>query len=588
MRARGDLELLRRLAGWTTPYRLHLAALLLVGLLATPLTLATPVPLQIVVDCVIGSEPLPGWLARALPGEATSTGPRVLLLAVGFLALVALLTQAQALASSVLATATGEKLVLAVRARLFRQLQRLSLGYHDASGTSDSIYRVQYDATAVQSLVLEGLVPLVSAGFTLVGMLFVTFRLDWQLALVAVGVSPVLFVISRSFRTRVRGRARELKELESSALAVVQEVLVGLRVVRAFGQEEREQRRFERRSSESVRARIRLALVEGGLGAALGLTVAAGTGTVLFLGARNVAAGTLTLGELLLIMAYLAQLYRPLSTMGRKAASLQRHLAGVERLVAVLDLPPGVAERPGAVPVARANGEIVVDGVSFAYEENAPVLRDVSFRIPAGARIGVVGETGSGKTTLVALLTRFYDVDRGRITLDGTDLRDYRLADLRAQFAIVLQDPMLFSTTIAENISYADPAADRAAIVRAAQAARAHDFIMRLPDGYDTVVGERGLRLSGGERQRIAIARAFLKDAPIVVLDEPTSAIDVRTESGILEATERLTRGRTCIVIAHRESTLAGCDAVLVVRDGRVAADEPAPFAKAVGDEVAG
>jgi ATP-binding cassette subfamily B protein len=588
MRAPGDLRLLRAVGDWTKPHRVHVAAILLVGLLATPLTLLTPVPLQIVVDCVLGSEPVPGWLADRLPAAATTSGSRVLFLATGLLLLVALLTQGQALASSILTTATGERLVLAVRARLFRQLQRLSLGYHDSSGTSDSIYRVQYDATAVQSLVLEGLLPLVTASFTLAGMLFVTFRLDWQLALVALAASPVLFLIARSFRSRVRGRARELKQLESSALSVVQEVLVGLRVVRAFGQEEREQQRFETRSSESMRARIRLALLEGGLGAALGLTVATGTGAVLFIGARNVAAGTLTLGELLLIMAYLAQLYRPLSTMGRKAASLQRHLAGVERLVAVLDLPPGVRERPGALPLERAAGEIVVDDVSFAYEEGAPVLRDVSFEIPVGARIGVVGETGSGKTTLVALITRFYDVDAGRITLDGVDLRDYQLADLRSQFAIVLQDPMLFSTTIAENISYADPTADRAAIVRAAQAARAHDFIERLPEGYDTVVGERGLRLSGGERQRIAIARAFLKDAPIVILDEPTSAIDMRTESGILEATERLTRGRTCIVIAHRESTLAGCDAVLVVHEGRIAPGDFPPFAKAVGDEAAG
>jgi ATP-binding cassette subfamily B protein len=585
MRPTGDLVLLVRLGQWAEPYRLHVVAILLVGLVATPLTLLSPVPLQIIVDSVIGSEPLPAWLAGWLPAAATASPQSLLLLATALLLAVAILTQAQALASSLLVAVTGEKLVLAVRAGLFRQLQRLSLGYHDALGTSDSIYRVQYDATAVQFLVLEGLIPLIAAAFTFAGMLFVTFRIDWQLAVVALAVSPPLYFITRSFRTRVRERARELKRLESSALSVVQEVLVGQRVVRAFGQEEREQQRFESRSNESIRARSRLTLIEGALGSALGLTVAVGTGAVLLVGARNVAAGTLTLGELLLIMSYLTQLYRPLSTMSRKVASLQRHLAGVERLLAVLDMPPGVVERPDARPLARAAGEIVVEDVGFGYEAGHPVLRDVSFRIPAGSRTGIAGETGSGKTTLVGLVTRFWDVDSGRITLDGVDLRDYRLADLRAQFAIVLQDPMLFSTTVAENISYADPAADHAAIVRAAQAACAHEFIERLPDGYDTVVGERGLRLSGGERQRIAIARAFLKDAPIVILDEPTSSVDVRTESEILEAMERLTRGRTCIVIAHRESTLAGCDAVLVVRGGRVVAGEGPVSAKAVGDE---
>jgi ATP-binding cassette subfamily B protein len=292
---------------------------------------------------------------------------------------------------------------------------------------------------------------------------------------------------------------------------------------------------------------------------------------VLFIGVRNVLAGALTLGEVLLIMAYLSQLYRPLRTISRKVASLQLHLASVERMFRVLDRAPKVTERPGARPLSRAAGAVELHNVTFAYDDGVPVLHDVSLDVPAGTRVGVTGETGSGKTTLVSLLSRFYDPTEGRITLDGVDLRDYKLTDLRRQFAIVLQEPMLFSTSIVENIAYADPEADHDAIVRAAWAANAHDFITRLADGYDTQVGERGLRLSGGERQRIALARAFLRHAPILIMDEPTSAVDLETEAGILEAMDRLMTGRTCFLITHRPSTLAGCDLIVSINRGRLA-----------------
>ena len=401
-------------------------------------------------------------------------------------------------------------------------------------------------------------------------MIYVTARIDGQLALVALTVSPILFLITRVYRRRLRRRSREVKKLESSALSVVQEVLAAIRVVKAFGQEDREQERFVRRSSEGMRARIHLAFVEGGFGLLVGLTTAIGTSAVLFIGIRHVESGVLTLGELLLVMGYLAQLYAPLKTMSRKAASLQSHLAGAERAFSLLDEAPDVAERPQARPLARASGAVAFRSVSFAYDRDFPVLHDISFEIPAGTRLGIAGATGTGKTTLVSLLTRFYDPTAGQILLDGIDLRDYKLADLRNQFAIVLQEPVLFSTSVAENIAYAQPGASDGDISAAAQAAGAHEFIARLPQGYETLVGERGMRLSGGERQRIALARAFLKDAPILILDEPTSSVDLRTEAAIMEAMERLMHGRTTFMIAHRLSTLDVCDARIEVEQGRI------------------
>jgi ATP-binding cassette subfamily B protein len=351
---------------------------------------------------------------------------------------------------------------------------------------------------------------------------------------------------------------------------VIQEVLTGLRVVKAFGQEGREQARFVGRSRDGVRARLRLAVAEGAYGLLVGFIVAAGSAAVLFVGGRLVRTGSVTTGELLAVMSYLAQLYAPVKTAAKRAGTLQGQLASAERVFDLLDQTPAIHERPGARPLERAAGAVTFTDVAFGYEPLRPVLRSVSFSLRAGARVGVAGPTGAGKSTLMSLLTRLTDPGEGCVLLDGVDLREYRLPDLRNQFGIVLQEPVLFSTTIGDNIAYARPGAGRGEIEAAAAAAHAHDFITALPDGYATQVGERGLRLSGGERQRISLARAFLKDAPILILDEPTSAVDVRTEELILDAVERLTAGRTSFMISHRPGTLNACDVVLEVEGGRV------------------
>jgi ATP-binding cassette subfamily B protein len=580
-----DLALYRRLLRQVRPYRAHLVGIFLLNLFSIPLTLLTPLPLRLAVDQVLGARPLPGLLEALLPAGARA-GTALLAVAVALAVAIAVLSQLQSIAGSLLSTYTSEKLVLGFRAQLFGHAQRLSLAYHDSRGTSDSTYRIQYDATALPSIAVEGVIPLVTAAGTVAGMVYLTIQIDWQLALVALTVAPILFLTSWAYRPRLRSQSRAVKKLESSALAVVQEVLTALRVVKAFGQEARERDRLVRCSREGMGARLRLLLIEGGFGSVISLTTAAGAAAVLFLGTRHVQSGVLTLGQLLQVMVYLTQLYAPLKTLSRKATSLQSHLASAERAFALLDEAPDVAERSHARPLVRAAGAVTCRHVSFAYGADPPVLRDIAFEVGPGTRVGIAGMTGAGKTTLVNLLTRFYDPTEGHILLDGVDLRDYRLADLRNQFAIVLQDSVLFSTSIAENIAYARPGASEEEIIQAAKAANAHDFIARLPQGYQTPVGERGMRLSGGERQRLALARAFLKDAPLLILDEPTSSVDIRTESVILEAMERLMRGRTTFLIAHRLSTMEHCDLLLCIEGGRLV-DVRADVAAAIREMLA-
>lgn len=571
---RSDLELLRRLLRLARPYRPHLLGICALSLLSAPLALLVPLPLKIVVDSVLGGQPLPAPLQRFVPGGAAS-GSAALTVAAGLAVTVGVLVHLQGLVSWILETATGERLVLRFRARLFAHVQRLSLAYHDSRGTTDSTFRIQYDAPAIQWVLIQGVTPLITSAVLLAGMIAVTARLDAQLALVALAVVPVLFLI-RQFSSRgLRRRWTRVREVESAAMSVVQETLAALRVVKAFGQEARERERFLERARQGVHGQVQLAVLEGGLDLLVGLTLALGTAGVLVIGVRHVQAGTLTLGSLLVVMAYLAQLYAPLETVSRKMGQLQASLASADRAFALLDHVPDVVERPGAAPLRRAAGAVAFERVSFAYggePADAWTLRDVSFAVRPGARVGIMGTTGAGKSTLVSLLMRFYDVTEGRILLDGRDVRDYRVADLREQFAIVLQEPVLFSASVGENIAYARPGASQRVILEAARAANAHDFIQRLPQGYDTQVGERGMRLSGGERQRISLARAFLKDAPMLILDEPTAAVDLRTEAAIMEALERLMRGRTTFIIAHRLSTLRGCDLILTVEGGRLAA----------------
>jgi len=399
-------------------------------------------------------------------------------------------------------------------------------------------------------------------------MVYVTFRINWSLALIALGVSPAILIISQAYRVHLRHLATKLTDLEGSAASIVQEVLGALRVVKAFGREMYEHARFAQRSQEGLQARIRYEAAEGVFAFVIGMSLAVGTATVLYVGILQVRSGTVTLGELLLVVSYLAQLYEPLRTTSEIIGRLQLHLASADRAFRFLDEMPDVPQRVHARRLPRAAGAIVFDHVSFAYPDSRPALRDATFRVDPGTRVGIMGPTGAGKTTLVSLLARFYDPTAGTILLDDIDLREYDVADLRRQFAIVLQEPILFSTSIAENIAYGKPDAEHDEIVTAAKSAEIHEFIAGLPEGYQTLVGERGMTLSGGERQRIALARAFLKDAPILVLDEPTSSVDVETEAMIIASLERLSAERTTFIIAHRPTAFQGCDRLFRIDRG--------------------
>ncbi|HEX9835722.1 MAG TPA: ABC transporter ATP-binding protein [Alphaproteobacteria bacterium] len=567
----GTFGLYRRLLLEARPCWPQVVVLFLLGLAATPLALLLPVPIKITVDSILGSQPLPGFVEWMLPESMPRTVVPLLMFAAGFVIVVGFLTYLQQMLVWVLTTYTGERLVLNLRSKLFLHFQRLSLSYHDAKGSTDSLYRIQYDATGIQYFVIETMLPVLSSLVTVAGTLYVIWLIHWQLAVVALGVCPVLFLLTYSSHKPIRRRWLKVKEIESAAMTVVQEALSALRVVKAFGREEHEDRRFTDRSNLSVRGHTLVALMCAVIGLLVGLTTAVGTAAVLVIGVFHVQSGAVTLGELLVVLAYIAMLFKPLETLSNKFVEVQSALASAERTFTLLDRETDVPERPNARPVARAKGAIAFDNVSFGFGPERPALSGISFAVPAGARVGILGPTGAGKTTLVSLLFRFYDPAAGRILLDGADLRDYRLADLRNQIAIMLQEPVLFSASIADNIAYARPGASQDEVVAAAKAASAHDFITRLPQGYATPVGERGMMLSGGERQRISLARAFLRDAPILILDEPTSSVDVGTETLIMQATEELMRGRTTFMIAHRLGTLKGCDVLLRLEGGRLA-----------------
>lgn len=546
----------------------HLFGIAGLSLLSLPLTLLYPLPLKVVVDSVLGTQPLPPWLLRTVPllrGRGAS-----LEAAIGILLGIALLVSIQSLAAWWLQTYTGEKLVWDFRARLLNHVQRLPLMFHDRYGAIDSVYRIQHDAPSIQYVTIQGIVPLMTAVFTLVGMIVVTARMDPVLSLVALLITPVLYLLSLGCSRLVRQRSETIKDLDSSALAVIQEVIGSIRVIKAFGQENREHDRFVRRSAKRMSQQVHLSIQQAIFNVLIGLTIAIGTAAALYVGVRHVRAGVLTVGSLLMIMAYIAQVYQPLQTFTAKVTDLQVWLASLDRTFSLLDQQPEIAEWESARKLPTARGEFEFRNVNFVYDDSGRGLQSLSFRIPAGTRVGIVGATGAGKTTLLNLLMRFYDPTSGEVLLDGRDIREYRIADLRKQFAVVLQEPVLFAASISENIAYGKPDASDNEIIAAACAAASHDFILNLPEGYDTQVGERGSRLSGGERQRISLARAFLRNSPILILDEPTSSVDVHTEAAIMEATERLMSDRTTFMIAHRLSTLKSCDLVLVLDQGNL------------------
>jgi ATP-binding cassette subfamily B protein len=562
-----------------------LALISLLSLLSLPLTLLYPLPLKIVVDSVLGQKKLPGFMRSVFPVHSNAAA---LGFAVALLLAIAVIVNLQGLASWWLQTYAGEKLVWDFRARLLNHVQRLPLYFHDRYGATDSVYRIQHDAPAIQYVIIQGLIPWVTALLTLLAMIYVTLQIDASLALVSLGIVPILLLLTIASSRTVRLRSQAIKDLDSSAMSVIQEVLGCIRVIKAFGQEDQEHERFVRRSTKRVSGQLRLALLQAVFNMFIGLTIAGGTAASLYIGVRHVRSGALTIGSLLVVMAYIAQLYQPLQALTNKTSDLQSWMTSMERCFVLMDYAPEIAENPAAQPLSRARGEFEFRNVSFEYGESGRGLHDISFTVPSGSRVGIVGSTGAGKTTLLNLIMRFYDPTQGQVLLDGVDLRDYRISDLRRQFAVVLQEPVLFDASLAENIAYGKKTASDDEIVAAAKSACAHDFIVKMPRGYETLAGERGSGLSGGERQRISLARAFLRDSPVLILDEPTSSVDIHTESEILSATATLMQGRTTFMIAHRLETLRSSNIILVLEQGRLVdvCSSLAKFSRGTGQSI--
>ena len=531
---------------------------------STAAALLQPWPLKLVIDSVLGSEPAPGPLA---------TASKTALLGMLVAALVALqiLVGALAMLGTNLVIRAALRMVFRLRCALFEHLQKLSLSFHDTTKVGDSLYRVAWDTYAVQTLLNNAIVPATTATLTLVGIAGVMALRDWRVTVAALAIAgPLVMLIRRLDRPMTRYSLR-VHERESDVSSRVQETLTAIRAVQAFAREPLERERFEQQAAASLHANLHLTLLQTGSQMVVSLLMAVGTAAVIWLAARRALEGVLTPGDVVLLAAYLVMLYKPLETLAYTAVAVQGAAAGARRVLALLDVQPDVADAPDAVALpGRARGSLAFERVTFAYRGAAPALRDVSLDVRPGEVVAIVGASGAGKTTLASLVVRFYDPQAGRVTLDGHDLRGLTLRSLRENVALVLQDPIVFGASIRENIAYGRPAATAAAVERAARAANAHEFVAALPEGYDTVVGERGVTLSGGPRQRLAIARAFVKDAPVLILDEPTSALDADNERAILDALARLMKGRTTLIIAHRLSTIRHADRIVVLEDGAV------------------
>ena len=563
-------DIYRRVLPFVRPYKRALFAAILAELALTGLALLSPWPLKVLIDSGIGDRELPGWVEGLFPFLESGERREIIFFAVAASLAIPLASRLVDVADDYLSARVNAGINLGFRTTLFNHFQRLSFRYHDQTTVGDSMYRLDHDGGQISTLVWTNLLYLLTSTLTFFGMLVIVFRLDWQIALLSLAAGPLLYLSVALSGRMFRDRAHRLKRMESAAQTVVQEVLSSLRVVKAFGTEEREQRRFERKSRAAMHAGVRLTLWEDLFGAGLGALTEINRALILLVGALHVYQGSLTIGELLVILAYVSQIHEPMQDIGHALTEMQSSLASAERTIEVLDVEPDVQERPDAKTLEPVLGAVACEHVTFSYSEGHPVLHDVSLKADAGEVVAVVGATGAGKTTLANLLARFYDPDTGRVLLDGHDVRELTLRTLRDSIAVVIQEPILFTDSVRANIAYGRPQATMDEIVAAARSANAHEFIERLPGGYASECGPRGVRLSGGERQRIAIARAFLKDAPVLLLDEPTSSVDSRTELVILDALDELMVGRTTFIIAHRLSTIRRADQILVLDHGRI------------------
>ena len=555
------------------PYRWSLAIILGATVVQTLMSLAVPWPLKIIIDNVVGNHRAPQWIQWLLPvlgGESKLH----LAEAAGIVTVaIAAVTGIAFYVAAYWTESLGQWVANDLRVKVFHRLQLFSMGFYDHNRVGTILSTMMTDVQTIQSFASTSTLNMVTDTFTLVGMITLMFLLRWDFALIALAVIPVLAVFVLRVNTAIRKATREVRRRQSDLIAAVQQGLEGMEVVQAFDRQDFEEQRLAQASAGTVTAWLKARRVSSLLSPVVGLAVAACMGVVLWRGAVLILAGTMTIGTLTVFLAYLAKFFQPVRDMAVMTNSLAAVSIAFERIRAILEADFVVPERPNAIDPPRLRGEIAFEHVAFGYEADVPVLRDISFTITPGQTVGVVGPTGSGKSTVVSLVPRFRDTDSGTIKIDGVNICEYKLHPLRQQIGFVLQDTVLFSGTVHENIAFGRPDADDDDVVAAARLANADEFITRMPDGYDSHVGERGHTLSGGQRQRIGIARAFIRDSPILILDEPTASLDAESEELVIEGLERLMKGRTVIIIAHRLSTIRDADRILAIADGVVAED---------------
>src|SRR2546423_1310163 len=561
------MSIYRRVLAYYRPFSAQTALGLVLSLAAIGLSLLRPWPFKIIVDDILARNP------NARFGNSPSLIP---LLCLAFVA-IQLLWGLLNLASNYLFVKIGLQALLKLRTDLYAYLQSLSLKYHDARRSSDSSFRVAYDSQSIQTIYNQGFTNIFGSVIMLLGTFCVMLGIDWQLTLLSLGIVPAIVAAIYFFARRIRRDSTTIQEQESALLAQAQEGLSSVRMVHAFGREEWEVRQFHLQAQQSLHANLRLTLTNVNSALVISTLMVLGTAAMYSVGTLHVLAGTLSLGSLLVFSAYLLMLYQPLESLTYTAWAMEGATAGAKRCFEVLDNQDDVRDSPNAVDISSAKGAIAFHMANFGYAESRIVLRDINLSIAPNQIVGLLGGTGAGKSTLLSLVPRFYDPSTGSVMLDGRDVREITKKSLRAQIAIVLQDTLLFSTTVRENIGYGRPDATEEEIIEAARRAQADEFIQQMPQGYGSLVGERGGHLSVGQRQRIGIARAFLKNAPILLLDEPTSALDPATESAIMETIKELMRGRTTLIATHRLATIHNLDQIIVLDHGRIIEQGPGP-----------
>jgi subfamily B ATP-binding cassette protein MsbA len=529
--------------------------------------LAEPWPIKIVLDYVLESKSSHGWLHDLATyfGDDKMT---VLKFAAAAALVIAIFDAVCSYTEKFLTTSVGQWIVHELRRTLYSHIQRMSLSYHDQKRTGDLIIRATADIDAVQTFITTGMLSSFVNVLTLAGMVGVMFYINWQFTLVALSVAPLLAVVVLWYTRRIKQAARDVRQKEGEILSVMEEVLSSIRVVKAFAREDYEQKRLEEESMEGVEIALKARALKAKLTPLVGIIVAGGTSLVLWFGARLVLDGNLSAGSLVVFIMYLGKMYKPMQELSKMTDTYSKAGVGYERIREILEMENEVKDVRRAKKAPPLEGRLEFDHVSFAYDPQKPILRDVSFVIEPGQTAAIVGPTGSGKTTIISLIPRFYDPTEGAVKVDGHDIREFKQKSLRRQISFVLQDTMLFHGTIWSNIAYGKPDATREEIVRAAELANASEFIDKLPQGYDTLVGERGVTLSGGQRQRIAIARAVIRQTPILMLDEPSSGLDAASEQVVFDALNKLMEGKTCVVIAHRLATIQRADVIFVLKDG--------------------